>query len=185
MNELVLCCERGLYFGQLAGYKFSLNKRAYLEGQLISQAVEYTPQGFLVTDFNKPGYYMIDRREENVKKSKRREPTFIEDQKFIYGACTDLNPMPGFDMNTFPYLLTRTSFSINLFDLKRKQTHTLILDKKPGFDNQFMSVFSNVDGKVSIVYCAMTKDENFDAIKIFSLPMKFLEGLRHFSNNDG
>ena len=89
----------------------------------------------------------------------------MPDEKIITEGCTDIKPLPGYDYNKFPYCITRSQFSINLLDTKNTQVHCLLLDKKPDFDNEFMSIVHDENGEVGIVYAISTKDENCDVIK--------------------
>ena len=65
---------------------------------------------------------------------------------------TDIKPMPGYDIGTFPFLIARARSCINLIDIKNEKIYSLIQDKKPDFDNEFLSLVPNSDGSVSIVY---------------------------------
>jgi len=66
--------------------------------------------------------------------------------------------MPGFNIQTFPYLIARTQFTVNLIDLKKTQVFPILFDAKPDFDNEFLGTFKDMDGKIGIVYAVQTKD---------------------------
>ena len=79
--------------------------------------------------------------------------------------CTDIKAIPGYHIDNFPYLITRTLISINLIDLKRTKAYPLLYEKKPDFDNEFLNVFLDQHDNIGIVYAVMTKDSKHDAIK--------------------
>ena len=71
--------------------------------------------------------------------------------------CTDVKMLPGFHPKTFPYFITRTSNFINLVDLKNRISYQLFEDKKPSFDNEFISLVENPNGKVSLAFSSAVK----------------------------
>ena len=79
-------------------------------------------------------------------------------------GCTDIKPLPGYSFVDFPYCITRTQFSINLLNLRRREVYTLFLDRKPDFDNEFMGI-AKEGVETHIIYSTKTKEENCDVIR--------------------
>ena len=78
--------------------------------------------------------------------------------------CTDIKMLPGFDNNTYPFMLTRTENYINLVDFKNKRSYQVLETKKPAFDNEFMSIVMSNTGKVSVVFAQAVKNEINDQV---------------------
>ena len=55
----------------------------------------------IIADYFDHGFYIIDR-------ISGEEPSDVSNAAFITKHCTDIKPMPDFDIINFPYLLTRT-----------------------------------------------------------------------------
>ena len=89
----------------------------------------------IAASFHEPFYYIIDRF-STIQGEIRKMP----DEKIITEGCTDIKPLPDYDCNSFPYCISRSQFSINLLDTKNEKVYCLLLDKKPDFDNEFMSI---------------------------------------------
>ena len=66
-----------------------------------------------MAEYSKPGYWLIDRRDEEEK-----EPIKIEDERAEHNSgCTDLKVLPMYDEIKFPYVVSRNKFKIDLIDL--------------------------------------------------------------------
>ena len=74
-----------------------------------------------MAEYSKPGYWLIDRREEEEK-----EPVKIEDERPEHNSgCTDLILLPQFEETKFPYVISRNKFKIDLIDLVDNYIMTL------------------------------------------------------------
>ena len=104
----------------------------YLEGKLISQIFEFETRMLVAASFHDTSYFIIDRMAGEERK--------MPDEKIMTEGCTDIKPLPGYHCDAFPYCITRSQFSINLLDTKNREVYCLLLDKKPEFDNEFMSL---------------------------------------------
>ena len=79
---------------------------------------------------------------------------------------TDIKPLPGYDYKHFPFLIVRAKHCISLLDIKNEKVYPIIYDKKPDFDNEFLSVVENSDSSISIVYATpLGQAESADMIK--------------------
>ena len=105
-----------------------------------------------------------------------------EDQTTLE-QTTDIKPMPGYDIGTFPFLIARAKSCISLIDIKNENIYSLIQDKKPDFDNEFLSLVQNSDRSVSIVYSTpLGQVESADMVKQLELSARFIQGLSHLAN---
>lgn len=111
------------------------------------------------------------------------EHEYSDEQKEEMNAyCTDLKLLPGFNHTTFPYMLTRTANYVNLLDLRSKCAYQILADKKPQFDNEFMSLIPmSSTGKFSIVFSSASKNDSMDTIHAINISPNFMAGLRHFA----
>ena len=175
-NELAFGCEKGLFFGKFGmnTRRFHISAEEYFKGNLISQVFEYAPNKLIASDYFKHGFFLVDRASNDIRE--------LQNLSYITKNCTDIKPMPFYNFEKFPYLLTRTQFTINLIDLKKENIYPLLFDRKPDFDNEFMSLIEDSNGKIGIVYAVMTKDSKQDAIKSIILSKKFINGLYHFAS---
>ena len=143
-----MACEKGIYISNLTGNKLSPpTKETYLEYQLVSQVFEFNNNMLLATAFHDSEYTIIDRRERTTRKLHREKPKGDDgaDQTTLEGT-TDIRPLPGYNYQSFPYCMTRSKYSINLLDTRNGTIYPLVKDRKPEFDNEFMSVVEQSDG---------------------------------------
>jgi len=64
---------------------------------------------------------VIDRHEIGTE-----QPLKIQDTRIDHNSgCTDLQLIPMFDQGSFPYVLSRNRFKIDLIDIKSWQIYTL------------------------------------------------------------
>jgi len=75
-----------------------------------------------------------------------------EEDQFTMECTTDIKPLPSYDFNKFPYCITRQKYCISLFDTRNEKIYPLIKDRKPEFDNEFLSVVEQSDGQVAILF---------------------------------
>ena len=67
--------------------------------------------------------------------------------------------------------------------INNEKFYPLIYDKKPDFDNEFLSVVENSDGSFSVVYATpLGQGESADMVKQQELSAKYIEGLKHFAH---
>ena len=81
--------------------------------------------------------------------------------------------------------MVRAKYCISLVDINNEKIYPLIFDKKPDFDNEFLSVEENSDGSFSVVYATpLGQGESTDMVKQQELSAKYIEGLKHFASLD-
>ena len=78
-----------------------------------------------MAEYSRTGYWLIDREAEEGK-----EPLKIEDERPEHNSgCTDLKFIPMYDDSTFPYVISRNKFKIDLIDLTEHRIHTFYEDQ--------------------------------------------------------
>ena len=95
--------------------------------------------------------------------------------------CTDIKPLPGYDLRRFPFLATRTGHHLNFLDIRNRRTYQVLPDRKPSYDNEFMSVMCRSGGRVVLVFSSTTAGDSADTIRTLKLSKQLLSGLKHFN----
>lgn len=114
--EMMAGCENGIFFVQLDSTKraMELLEERYFAGKLVSQIFEFSPMQLIISIFSQDGYFVIDRPRRKVMQMKKcislSTPDMDSDDQSEEKNvnCTDIKPLPGFHIESFPYLLTRT-----------------------------------------------------------------------------
>ena len=109
----------------------------------MSQVFEYSSNKLIACGFRDQHYTVIERDTGETRKISREKedaPHDDEEDEQTLECTTDIKPLPGYDFHKFPYCLTRQKYCISLLDTKNEKLYRLIPDKKPEFDNEFMSI---------------------------------------------
>ena len=98
----------------------------------------------IATAFHDPQFIIINRQSKDpvrkMAKEKAEENDGDGEDMATMVCTTDVIPLPGYDFQAFPYCMTRQKHCISLLDTRHEKIYPLIPDKKPEFDNEFMSV---------------------------------------------
>ena len=107
------------------------------------------PGKFLVGLWACPWVALIDK----VKKQVVKIPCPNSDEN----QCTDLKPLPGFDLKCFPFYIIRNSKGLNLVDLVRLKMYKLL--NKPNQSGSFekMCIEEIDDNRLRIVFVTRFK----------------------------
>lgn len=115
-NEYAFATMHGLMFAKVIKdekgfYKFQQLEDAYLKGMYIRSAIEYQPDKFIVC-INENNYiYLVDR--------KTKECNYSIENPSGMDKILAVKKIPGFDYQTFPYLVLRDQQTISLLDVKK------------------------------------------------------------------
>lgn len=125
-HEIGLATFSGLFFGKLEigpqgrPYQVWVTNKVFFRDKLISQLCEIKPSFFIVAEYSKTGYWLVDRNVEDL------EPRKIEDGRAEHNSgCTNLQLIPMYDEVKFPYVVSRNKFKIDLIDLVDQRVSTL------------------------------------------------------------
>ena len=118
-DEFALACSGGLYFAKLDLNKklFVLQKDFMLADHLVTQVFEVSANKFVVGCWGVPWVALVDK----VKKTLIKIPCPLPDET----QCTDLIPLPDFNLRSFPILIHRNSKALNLVNLQNFTMHRL------------------------------------------------------------
>lgn len=74
--------------------------------------------------------------------------------------CTDLVPLPGFDIQTFPFLLQRNSKAINLISLASMSMHRLLMieNQTGSFEKLVIDADERVFEQMKIIFVTKTSN---------------------------
>jgi len=146
-----------------ADAKIKLSKEYYLKGERISQVafvgnteIESQNAVLLVSVWDKSGYYLIDRVENNV--------TPLESCNEKDQFCTDLTALDP-SLNTF--FVARSSQSLSLIDVSTAKVYPLIASSNPIQKYSKLSVIrhktKDLDKvKISLVYTTEVSRKEFE-----------------------
>lgn len=128
--------------------KFTVMQDYLLTDLIVTQVVEVAPNMFLVGCWGTPWVGLVDRLQKTLIKIEC--PTAEEIQ------CTDLVPLPGFNAQSFPFLVQRNSKALNLIDLAGLSMHRLVLsDNQSGaFEKLSVDADPKVLEQVRLTYIA-------------------------------
>ena len=120
-DDFALACSGGLYFAKLDPIKkkFTLQKDFLLADHLVTQVYEVSPNKFAVGCWGVPWVALVDK----VKKTLIKIPCPLPDET----QCTDLIPLPDFNLRSFPVLILRNSKALNLVNLSNLTMHRLLM----------------------------------------------------------
>ena len=125
-KEIALATFSGLFFGKFEigpqgrPYQVWETNKVYFRDKLISKIIPLRPKFYLVAEYSKPGYHLVDRSSEEL------DPGRIEDRRAEHNSgCTDLVLVPMYDPKWFPYAISRNKFKIDLIDLDEKRVYTI------------------------------------------------------------
>ena len=120
-DDFALACSGGLYFAKLDPIKkvFTLQKDFLLADHLVTQVYEVSPNKFAVGCWGVPWVALVDK----VKKTLIKIPCPLPDET----QCTDLVPLPDFNLRSFPVLILRNSKAVNLVNLSNLTMHRLLM----------------------------------------------------------
>ena len=120
-DDFALACSGGLYFAKLDPIKkvFTLQKDFLLADHLVTQVYEVSPNKFAVGCWGVPWVALVDK----VKKTLIKIPCPLPDET----QCTDLVPLPDFNLRSFPVLILRNSKALNLVNLSNLTMHRLLM----------------------------------------------------------
>ena len=99
--------------------KFTKSPDFLLSDHVVTQVFEVGSNMFAVGCWGVPWVALVDRAKGTLIKIAC--PLGDETQ------CTDLAPLPGFNSQSFPFLLQRNSKAINLVNLATLSMHRLIM----------------------------------------------------------
>ena len=81
-----------------------------------------------MAEYSRTGYWLVDLDAEEGK-----EPLKIEDERPEHNSgCTDLKFIPMYDDSTFPYVISRNKFKIDLIDHARRTSKSTVPHKVEG-----------------------------------------------------
>jgi hypothetical protein len=130
-GELGLATFSGLIFGKIGQtYEFETSK-IYLKDKVISQVHQISPDQYMCAEYSHAGFWLIDRQvlptEEELKTNKPFGLSKLEDTREGHNSnCTDMRLVPMFDLKTFPYVIARSRFKVDLIDVKNETIHTIV-----------------------------------------------------------
>lgn len=86
---------------------------------MISSFVEIQGLKFVISDYSNPGYWIVCVKSNQI--------TQIKDQRSSghNSGCTSMQMLPGFNELTYPYIICRSKFHVELVDLTNKRIETL------------------------------------------------------------
>ena len=101
----------------------ALNEYHIVES-IVTQVFQASRHTFVCGLWSEPYVSIVNRQDKSALR-RVQYPGAIptRDSEF---QCTDLLPLPGFDLEQFPYALFRTNRAINLVDLRAGRTYNLI-----------------------------------------------------------
>ena len=119
-DEIALACSGGLYFAKYESpwKRFIVSSDFLLVDHLCTQVVEVSFNKFAVGFWGVPWVGLVDKKHRTLIKIECPMPDETQ--------CTDLIPLPGFDAQTFPFLIQRNSKAVNLLNLASLSLHRLL-----------------------------------------------------------
>ena len=82
------------------------------------QCCEVTDDHILTSDYNQPGYYLINRATKDIKKLEE----VISDNR----GCFDIKPLPNFHLTDFPFVLVKARKGVVLLNLATLKSFELL-----------------------------------------------------------
>ena len=126
-DEFALGCSGGLYFARYEApwKRFIVSTDFLLTDHLVTALVEVSPDVFAVGCWGVPWVGLVNRKQRSLFK--------IECPTNEETSCTDLVPLPGFNDQTFPFLMQRNQKAINLVNLRSLSMHRMVeSENQPG-----------------------------------------------------
>ena len=128
-NDFVLGTQGGVCFGRwVPGNKqfevvgvtagTASAPLAFLAGRQASKAEALQDDYVLAADYNQPGYYLINRATKDIRKLEEA----ITDNR----GCYDLVPLPNFNLQDFPFVLSKGINGISLLNLATLETYEIV-----------------------------------------------------------
>ena len=145
---MALACSGGLYFARYEApwKRFTVQADFLLTDHLITQVVEVAPETFAVGLWGVAWVGLVDKKQRALFKIDC--PTADET------SCTDLVPLPGFNAQSFPFLIQRNNKALNLVNLKSLSMHRLVENEnQPGsFEKLVIDADTNVFEQMKLLY---------------------------------
>ena len=119
---------------------------------LITQVVEVASDRFAVGCWGVPWVALVDKKQRSLVKIECPLPDETQ--------CTDLVPLPGFDINAFPFLVQRNSKGINLISLASMSMHRLLMSENQtgSFEKLVIDADERVFEQMKIIF--VTRNSN-------------------------
>lgn len=120
-DDYALACSGGIFF---ASYdhrtkKFQKLPDFYMSDHVVTQIYEIQPNKFAAGCWGVPWVAIIDKKQRTLIRIDC--PLGDETQ------CTDLLPLPGYNIRNFPFLLLRNSKALNLVNVGTHSMHRLMM----------------------------------------------------------
>ena len=140
------------------------------------------PNYFLVAEYSRPGYWLIDRRQPEEDKP----PVKIEDERAEHNSgCTDLQILPMYEETKFPYVVSRNKFKIDIIDLVDKYIFTLCEESNTSAMTQKMSIATSrqpTGHSIEIYFACQIADRR--GVKCLSIEPKIVTKMQHVPEED-
>ena len=81
--------------------------------------IEVADDYIMTSDYNQPGYYLINRATKDIKKFEE----VISDNR----GCFDIQPLPNFHLTDFPFVLVKARKGVVLLNLATLDVFELFL----------------------------------------------------------
>ena len=159
-DEYALACSGGLYFAKLDPVRklFTLQKEFLLADHLVTQVHEVQGNKFVVGCWGVPWVALVDK----VKKTLLKIPCPLPDEL----QCTDLIPLPSFNLRTFPLLVQRNSKALNLVNLQNFTMHRLVMrnNQSGSFQKLMIDVDKYNHNKLRLIF--VTREQAVEEVVI-------------------
>ena len=156
--------------------------KVYFREKLISQVCQLKPNYFLVAEYSRPGYWLIDRRQPEEDKP----PVKIEDERAEHNSgCTDLQILPMYEETKFPYVVSRNKFKIDIIDLVDKYIFTLCEESNTSAMTQKMSIATSrqpTGHSIEIYFACQIADRR--GVRCLSIEPKIVTKMQHVPEED-
>ena len=133
----------------------------------MTQVYEVSPNKFAVGCWGVPWVALVDK----VQKTLIKIPCPLPDET----QCTDLVPLPDFNLRTFPILILRNSRALNLVNLSNFTMHRLLMrhNQSGSFEKLVIDVDKTNHNQLRLLF--VTRDQAIEEAKIEN---QFIHNLR-------
>ena len=176
-TELALGTVTGVHVAALGNRSITRTHEHYMKGKNIWNIAEYDDNKLILSAWNSPHLYLIDR----VAYQKTKKIVEIKDLDSSDKCITDLVPLPAYDPIEFPFFIKRGLKRLTLVDIVNKKNYTMYEDTNNKWGYNKVSLIDRGEGRFNILF-VVNESKNKQIVKRYDFPNIFSSGLRKVVN---
>jgi hypothetical protein len=123
-NTVVVCSYSGVHFikvytdPQTLTMSLHLSDTSYITDQFVNKVVEFSPGKFLASVWDSNRFIVIDHEQERIA-----HQIIHPHRESLQTRCWGLVPVPGFDIDSVPFVFARDNTGIVLINVKELKAY--------------------------------------------------------------